>query len=139
MQALELMIREAYAAFGRGDLDGYLRACTDDFSFHVPGASALAGNYVGRPGIQELARKAMEITAGTFQEEVEDVLANDRHAVVLARHRFLRDGAPREYLTAHVYDVAGGKLARCFEQPRNLSAFEDAWGASSTAAKPAAS
>jgi hypothetical protein len=28
----------------------------------------------------------MTFTAGTFDEEVEDVLANDNHAVVLARH-----------------------------------------------------
>ena len=33
---LEATIREAYAAFGRGDVDGYLRPCTEDFEFHVP-------------------------------------------------------------------------------------------------------
>jgi len=36
-QQIENMIREAYAAFGRGDVDGYLHACADDFLFHVPG------------------------------------------------------------------------------------------------------
>jgi ketosteroid isomerase-like protein len=70
----------------------------------------------------------MQISGGTFNEEVEDVLANDAHAVVLAVHRFTRDGAAKEYRTAHVYDIKDGQLAHCFEQPRDAEAFEDAWG-----------
>ena len=94
---LEATIREAYAAFGRGDVDGYLRPCTEDFEFHVPGGGGIGGIYVGKDGLYDLARKAMQITGGTFHEEVEDVLANDQHAVVLARHRFTRDGSSRDY------------------------------------------
>jgi ketosteroid isomerase-like protein len=125
---LEATIREAYAAFGRGDVDGYLQACTQDFSFNVPGRGAIAGSWRGREGLHELARMAMQVTGGSFQEEVEDVLANDRHAVVLARHQFKRDGQSKEYRTAHVYEIQGGQLVRCWEQPQDLSAFDDAWG-----------
>ncbi len=77
----------------------------------------------------------MSITGGTFNEEVEDVLANDRYAVVLARHRFTRDGAAREYRTAHVYEISQRKLMRCFEQPRDPEAFDDAWGPAQPAAQ----
>ena len=126
---LEATIREAYAAFGRGDVDGYLRACAPDFRFNVPGRGAIAGTFVGSEGLHELARKAMEGTGGTFREDVEDVLANDAHAVVLARHHFTRAGQPKEYRTAHVYAVRGGRLAECWEQPRDPAAFGDAWGA----------
>ena len=132
---LEIRIRDAYAAFGRGDLDGYLRACTEDFKFHVPGHGGVTGSYVGREGLHELARKVMGISGGTFQEEVEDVLSNDRHAVVLARHRLVREGIPREYRTAHVYEIAEGKLAACFEQPRDPTGFDEAWGPSEGAAQ----
>jgi ketosteroid isomerase-like protein len=125
---LEASIREAYAAFGRGDIDGYLRACLEDFVFQVPGHGGIAGTYVGRQGIYDLAGKAMGMTGGTFHEEVEDVLASDNHAVVLARHRFTRNGSLREYRTAHVYEIRAGKLARCFEQPRDLTSFDEAWG-----------
>lgn len=111
-----------------GDIDGYLQACADGFAFHVPGHCAIAGAYIGRQGIYDLAGKAMEITGGTFHEEVEDVLANDSHAVVLARHQFTRNGIPKDYRTAHVYDIGAGKLARCFEQPRDPASFDDAWG-----------
>jgi ketosteroid isomerase-like protein len=128
--SLEQLIREAYAAFARGDVDGYLRSCTGDFTFNVPGQGGLSGTWQGQQGVHELARKAMDLTAGTFQEEVEDVLANDQHAVVLARHRFTRNGSPRDYRTAHVYDIRDGQLARCFEQPRDSKEFHAAWGSS---------
>lgn len=131
--SLDAIIREAYAAFGRGDIDGYLSACTEDFIFSVPGQSAVAGAYAGRAGLYELGGKVMTITGGSFLEDIEDVLTNDRHAVVLARHRFTRDGEPRDYLTAHVYDVVNGKLGRCFEQPRDPIAFDAAWGARQSA------
>jgi len=56
------------------------------------------------------------------------VLANDHHAVVLARHRFTRAAQPKEYRTAHVYQIRGGKLAECWEHPRDQAVFDDAWG-----------
>jgi uncharacterized protein len=127
---LEAIIREAYAAFGRGDIDGYLQPCTENFTFQVPGRGGIAGTYVGRQGLFDLAGRAMEITGGSFQEEVEDVLANDNHAVVLARHRFTVQGNLKEYRTAHVYEISNGKLARCFEQPRDPVSFDAAWGSS---------
>ena len=77
----------------------------------------------------------MSISGSTFQEDVEDVLANDEHAVVLARHRFMRDGHAKDYRTAHVYEIREGKLARCYEQPRDPASFEDAWGSSHTTGK----
>jgi ketosteroid isomerase-like protein len=126
----EQRIQDAYAAFGRGDLEGYLQVCTADFSFRVPGKGGISGTWVGKQGMYELAGKAMAETAGTFREEVEDVLANDRHAVVLALHRFSRNGTAKEYRTAHVYEVREGKLAACFEQPRDSAVFHDAWGSS---------
>ena len=135
--SLESAIREAYAAFGRGDVDGYLQHCTQDFNFNIPGHGSIAGSWRGKDGMNELARMAMEVTHGSFREEVEDVLANDHHAVVLARHQFTRNGQSHDYRTAYVYDVRDGKLAKCWEQPQDLSIFDEAWGVvHASAAKP---
>ena len=111
-----------------GDLDGYLKPCTKDFHSHVPGRGAIAGIYRGKQGLYDLAGKAMTVTAGSFLEEVEDVLANDRHTLALARHEFQRDGKQRQYRTVHVCGVRDGKLAAGWEQPRDLVAFDEAWG-----------
>ena len=123
----EQMIRDAYAAFARGDFEGYWRACADDWAFHVPGRSRAAGTYRGRDGFFALVQKVGEMTGASFREEVHDVLANDEHGVVLAVHRFERNGRAFEYNTAHVYHVRDGKLAECWEQPLDQYAFDDAW------------
>jgi ketosteroid isomerase-like protein len=107
---MEATLREAYAPFSRGDVEGYHRVCTEDFEFYVPGHSGISGMYIGRAGLYALADKAMTITAGTFREDVEDILANDEHAVVLARHRFRRGVNLKEYRTAHLYTIREGKL-----------------------------
>jgi ketosteroid isomerase-like protein len=124
----EAVIREAYAAFGRGDVDGYLRACTQDFEFQVPGHGGIAGTYVGRAGLHALAKKAMTITGRTFREDVEGVIADDLRAVVIARHRFRRGVSVKDYRTVHLYTIRDGKLARCMEQPHDQDAFDEAWG-----------
>lgn len=126
--SLEQIIRDAYAAFGRGDVDGYLSACTDSFEFIVPGRGGVCGHWVGREGLWALAGQVMAITGGTFREDVEDVLTNSNHAVVLARHHFVRDGMQKDYHTAHVYEINHGKLARCYEQLRDPAGFHEAWG-----------
>jgi ketosteroid isomerase-like protein len=125
---IEATIREAYAAFARGDLDGYFRACSEDWNFNIAGKGAIAGTYRGHQGLYDLAQKAMAATSGTFQEEVEDVLGNDQHGIVLAQHRFTRDGRRHEYHTVHVYEIRAGKLASCWEHPRDQAAFDAAWG-----------
>lgn len=73
---LESTIREAYTAFGLGDVDGYLQTCTEDFSFNVPGRGAIPGSWHGKKGLYALARQVMQVSGGSFREEVEDVLAN---------------------------------------------------------------
>jgi ketosteroid isomerase-like protein len=125
---MEGIIREAYSAFARGDLDGYFRACSEDWNFNIAGKGAIAGIYRGKEGLYELAQKAMATTSGTFQEDVEDVLANNEHGIVLARHRFTRDGQQQEYRTVHVYDICDGKLIACWEHPRDQAVFDAAWG-----------
>jgi ketosteroid isomerase-like protein len=125
---IETIIREAYAAFARGDLDGYLGACSEDWNFNIAGQGAIAGTYRGKLGLYELAQKAMATTSSTFQEDVDDVLANDQHGIVLARHRFTRGGQQHEYHTVHVYEIRDGKLAACWEHPRDQAAFDAAWG-----------
>src|SRR5215469_18196208 len=106
---MEVVIREAYAAFGRGDLDGYFRACSDDWNFNIAGQGAIAGTYRGKQGLYELAQKAMATTSSTFQEDVEDVLANDQHGIVLARHRFTRDGQLFFFKQKTAYEIRNGK------------------------------
>ena len=123
----EARLRQGYADFGRGDIEAYWRLCTDDFAFHGPGQNQVAGTHSGHDQFFAMVGKVMELTGGQFEEIVEDVLANDEHGVVLVRHRFPRSGQPKEYRSAHVYNIRDGKLIECWEQPRDQAVFDDAW------------
>ena len=65
---IEGIIKEAYVAFARGDLDGYFRACSDDWNFNIAGNGAIAGTYRGKQGLYELAQKAMATTSVRFKK-----------------------------------------------------------------------
>ena len=126
---LELTIRRAYHSYDCGNLDGFLEACCEDFSLSVAGLSLVSGVWKGKSGLQALTRKLNEISCGSLRQEIDEVLANDRHAVVLVFRRFTRDSVPKGYASAHVYLIRHGKLARGWEQPRDLYEFDRAWGA----------
>ncbi len=123
----EETLRAAYAAFARGDLEGYLSHCTDDITFHVPGRGRVAGRYTREQFVTPFISKVIEETNGTFRETVIDAVANDDHGVVLAHHSFERGGRTFSYETAHVYRIRGGKLASFAEYPADLYAFDEAW------------
>jgi hypothetical protein len=73
-------------------------------SFTSRGIGGIAGTYTGHAGLYALAGKAMFLRGGAFREDVEDILANDNHAVVLVRHRFTRDGQLKDYRTPVIED-----------------------------------
>src|SRR4051794_8893044 len=123
----ELALRESYALFARGDVPGFLNGCTDDVTFTVPGPNRITrgepqavftkGTFV------DLVTPVMQVSGGTFSEEIVDVCANDSHGTLLLTHRLQRDGKSIEYRTAHVVQMRDGKIAAWQEWPGDLSGF----------------
>ena len=122
----EELLRSAYAAFSRGDLDGYLQRCADTIVFHVPGGTPMSGTHT-RGQFKSFIGRVMELCDGTFRETVLDVVANDHRGLVLAEHEFRRKGRTHVYRTAHVYRIENGQLAEFREYPEDLHAFDAAW------------
>ena len=42
-------LRDLYAIFAKGDLQGFLDGCTDDVTFHVPGDTRASGELLRAP------------------------------------------------------------------------------------------
>jgi uncharacterized protein len=122
----EDVLRNAYAAFSRGDLDEYLQHCTDAVVFHVPRSTPMSGTHT-RAQFKSFIGGVMELCDGTFRETVLDVVANDRRGLVLAEHEFRRKGRTHVYRTAHVYGIEDGRLAEFREYPEDLYSFDAAW------------
>jgi ketosteroid isomerase-like protein len=120
-------LADLYARFAVGDIAGFLDGCTDDITFTVPGDAAVSGKF-DKATFDQMIAPVMERSAGTFQEDIEHLCANDDRGVLLLLHTFTRDGQPRSYRTAHLVEFRDGRLSRWEEHPGSLAEFEAAWG-----------
>jgi ketosteroid isomerase-like protein len=63
----EMLLRRAYEAQARGDLDGYIDLLADDFVLHIPVGSRIAGDYRGKDEVRRHFREIAELSEGTFR------------------------------------------------------------------------
>ncbi|MDP3713701.1 MAG: nuclear transport factor 2 family protein [Mycobacteriales bacterium] len=77
------VLRDGFAAFGRGDLDTIRATMTDDAVWTNAGTSALAGTYRGWDAISGMFGALFERTGGTISMQVVSVLADDAHACAI--------------------------------------------------------
>jgi ketosteroid isomerase-like protein len=123
----EERLRDLYEKFGKGDIAGFLAGCTEEVRFSVPGDTVVSGTYT-KPTFNDLVTRVMERSGGTFREEAVEVVANDRHGVLVLDHSLRRDGIERSYRTSHLVEFANGRISSWLECPGSLTEFEDAWG-----------
>jgi uncharacterized protein len=86
------LVQRAYQAFGRRDLDALQSLFAADAVWHSPGRHPLAGDHRGLDAILQFLGRLMQPGGGTFMPEVRDVLASDRHVVVVQQDTGSRDG-----------------------------------------------
>ena len=124
----EVLVREAYAAFGRGDMDA-LRSqyWAEDIRWHVPGRSLLAGDYEGVAQVLEVFGRLFELSGGTFSAELRDVLANDEHAVALYTGRAERAGKHWEDNVVQVIHIRDGKATEIWNYPADQYGWDEFW------------
>jgi ketosteroid isomerase-like protein len=125
---IEELVRRAYEAQSRGDLESYLDLLTDDFVLHIPGRSRIAGDYMGKEEMRSHFREIRELSGGTFKTEVHDVLGNDRHAVGLINATAEKDGQTVALPRVHVWHGRDGRLSELWAHPADQYAFDDYWG-----------
>src|SRR5260370_5228946 len=80
----EDLVKEAFAAFGRGDIEVLRRQYfAEDIRWHFPGRSALAGDHEGVDRVVQMLGRPAELSGGTHRIELHDVIGNDDHVVAL--------------------------------------------------------
>lgn len=81
-------IRGLFDAFHARDLAAIRDALAADAVWHFPGRTGrLAGSHVGHAAIFGFLARVSELTEGSFELQLEQILANDTHAVVFFRGR----------------------------------------------------
>ncbi|RYZ72748.1 MAG: hypothetical protein EOP09_02765 [Proteobacteria bacterium] len=101
--------------------------------FQVAGKSALAGKYVGEAGLKNWVSRMKELSSGTYQLELHDLLISDRHAMALITHKIEQAGKPVEYRSVHVWRNEPGKMIAGYEYFRDQYQFDAIWGVAPTA------
>ena len=122
----ETLLREAYAAFAKGDIPGFVALCTPDISFHVPGKGLLGGSHSLEQFLAALG-PAMGAVGGSFREEVTHVVASDGEGFVMAAQRATSDAIEHRWNAVHWWRISGGKLAEFREFIDDAGAFDAAW------------
>jgi ketosteroid isomerase-like protein len=77
------IVKDAFAAVGRGDKQGLLALSAEDIEWIVPGQEwPLAGTHRRHAGLADLVQKASEIVETSFPEPPEFVAQRDRVLVL---------------------------------------------------------
>ena len=122
----EDLVREGFAAFGRGDMDALRKQFfADDVRWHTPGRGPLAGDYEGTEQVLQFFARVFEVTGGTFSFELHDVLANDEHAVALVSTRAERAGKQLTDNLVQISHLRDGKASEVWTQSADQYASDE--------------
>ena len=116
-------VRDAYEAFGKGDLDTLGKMFDPGVVYHVGGQSPITGDYKGQDEVFGLFGKLFELSGGTLKLEVHDVLANDEHGVALVGMTAKRDDKSIDMNYTHVFHLKDGNVSEFwgFEEDQRRS------------------
>jgi uncharacterized protein len=122
------IMRRAYAAFNSGDLNTLTELFDDGGVWHLPGRSRFAGDYHGREATLAYFGRLGQETGGTFQAELQHLLADDEDRVVgIQRSTAQRDGKHLDVGNCIVFELKDGRVTDGREHFHDLYAWDEFW------------
>lgn len=121
----EDLVRETFAAFGRGDMDALQKTWAEGIRWHNPGRSPIGGDFNGIEHVTQGFALLAELTGGTASAELHDVLANDEHAVALFTLRAERAGKQLNENVVGIYHFRDGKASEVWMQVTDLYGYDE--------------
>jgi uncharacterized protein len=120
--------KDAFAAIGRGDMQGLLALSAEGIEWIIPGEWPLAGTHRGHAGVAALFQKAFELVEISLLEPREFVAQGDRVLVVgLSRGRVKATNRTFEDHWVFAFIIRNGKVTNIREYIDTLAlarAFE---------------
>lgn len=111
------LARSLVEAFARGDLATVGACFAEDAVWDLPGRSTVAGEYKGRDAIIGFLAKAYELSGGTLQLELIDVLGDDWGAVQVQHVRAAHDGRLLDCIEVLAHEIVDGRIVRTHHRP----------------------
>lgn len=123
------VVQDAYAAFGRGDIQGILNALTDNIEWHTPGEGLVpqGGVHRGKDGVShffDLVGQTMQF--GKFEPQT--FVAQGDHVVAIGRYDGTVKTTGRHFASdfVMVFTFSGNKVAR-FQEFTDTAALAQAY------------
>jgi ketosteroid isomerase-like protein len=122
------IMRRAYEAFNKGELETLTEIFDDGAVWHLPGRSSKANDYQGRDAILAYFGQLGQETGGTFRAELDDLLADgDDRVVGIQRSTGERDGKQLNVGNCIVFQLEDGRVTDGREHFHDLYAWDEFW------------
>lgn len=118
--------------YAGGDQEPVRAMLTENVAWHVPGASAIAGDYQGRDEVLRYFARRRTLADATFRIHVRGALADDERAVILAGGEVERGGETFAWGTVGIFRIAEGRIAECWVVPYDQDAFDAIWSSAAS-------
>ena len=118
---------EQARVYAGGAVEGLRELLSEDVMWHVPGASAIAGEHCGVDAVLAYMDRRRRIMDGTFRVTVHGAAMIAGRVVQLAGGRAVRDGVEVTCETVGVFRVDAGRIAECWLIPFDQPAFDRIW------------
>lgn len=86
------MARKGYTAFNETHIDEAMETIADDIIWTVGGTNPISGTYKGKKEVMNFFATFGQLTEGTYEADVHDILATDDHTVVIGTSTATRHG-----------------------------------------------
>jgi ketosteroid isomerase-like protein len=122
------IMRRAYEAFNRGDLETLTEIFDEGAVWHLPGRSSMANDYQGSDAILAYFGQLGQETGGTFRAELDDLFADGGNRVVgMQRSTGERDGKRLDVGNCIVFELKDGRITDGREHFHDLYAWDEFW------------
>ena len=122
------IMRRGYAAFNSGDLNTLVELFDEGAVWHLPGRSRFAGDYQSREATLAYFGQLAQQTGGTFQAELQHLLADDEDRVIgIQRSTAERDGKRLDVGNCIVFQLTDGRITDGREHFHDLYAWDEFW------------
>ena len=100
---------------------------TEDVEWHVPGRSAIAGDYRGIDAVLAYFAKRRDHASSSFHVTPRGMLADDERVIHFADGDALIDGRRHYWRTVGIFRISGGRIAECWLLPFDQYKFDEIW------------
>jgi hypothetical protein len=120
-------VAERYCeAWSRGDLTAIIAFYDEKFTLHYFGASQHAGDHIGNHAALE-ALAAVSAQAQRELQGIDEILASDAGAVIVARERLSRSDESHEIRRLFRYHIVGDLFTECWLYDEDQRLVDHLW------------